>query len=374
MWATLCAEMQRSLCQQGRTVIAEAVIPGYRWLFTFFVDSYRPACRSAAGISSLAGGAEYYAHLLRYFTTTDMTPVEIHELGLAEVQRIRGEMADIITQLGFDGTFAQFLDDLRTSPQFYASDPQDLLEKTALIVKKMDGMMPIFFGRLARNTYTVSAVEGRGAYYVPGAVDGSSPGIYYINISNLAAQPLYNLEALSLHEAVPGHHHQTALAMELDLPEFRKVAYHAAFSEGWALYSERLGLEAGFYTDPYSNFGRLGFELWRASRLVVDTGLHAFGWTREKAINYLMENSALTQPQVEAEVDRYITWPAQATAYKIGELRIRAARARAETALGPAFDIRAFHDVVVGNGSVPIAVLEQTVDDWIAAQLPRPLR
>ena len=368
MPATFPVALQHALREQGRALIEKAVIPAYRELYTFFVESYMPACRSQAGISSLAGGADYYAHLLRFFTTTDMTPSDIHELGLAEVRRIRGEMAAIITQLGFQGTFAQFLDELRTSPEFYASDSQDLLEKTAYIVKKMDGMMPAFFGRLARNTYTVSPVAGRGAYYVPGAVDGSSPGIYYINVSELSAQPLYNLEALSLHEAVPGHHHQTALAMELDLPEFRKIAYHAAFSEGWGLYSERLGLEAGFYTDPYSNFGRLGFELWRASRLVVDTGIHAFGWTRNKAIHYLMENSALTRPQVEAEVDRYITWPAQATAYKIGELRIRAARARAEEALGPDFDIRAFHDVVVGNGSVPISVLEQMVDDWIADQ------
>lgn len=368
MPSTFPADLQHRLRQEGRALIAESVVPAYRELYAFFMAHYMPACRSEAGLSSLAGGADYYAYLLRFFTTTDMTPSEIHELGLAETRRIRGEMAAIITQLGFEGSFAQFLDDLRTRPEFYATDSQDLLEKTAFIVKKMDGMMPALFGQLARNTYTVRPVERRGAYYVPGAVDGSSPGIYYINVSNLAAQPLYNLEALSLHEAVPGHHHQTALAMELDLPEFRKIAYHAAFSEGWGLYSERLGLEAGFYTDPYSNFGRLTFEMWRANRLVVDTGIHAFGWTRKQAIDYLLENSALTRPQVEAEVDRYITWPGQATAYKIGELKIRAARSRAEQALGPDFDIRAFHDVVVGNGSVPISLLEEVVSDWIASQ------
>jgi uncharacterized protein (DUF885 family) len=297
-----------------------------------------------------------------------MSPREIHELGLLETARIRVEMEAVIQQLGFQGSFGQFLEFLRTDPGFYAGDPQDLLEKTAWIAKKMDGMMPALFGRQARNPYTVRPVEGRGGYYVPGAADGSSPGIFYINVTDLAAKPLYNLEALTLHEAVPGHHHQTALAMELDLPRFRQTVYHAAFGEGWGLYAERLGLEAGFYTDPYSNFGRLTYEMWRANRLVVDTGIHAFGWSRQQAIDYLLANSALTRPEVLAEVDRYITWPGQATAYKIGELRIRALRSRSEEVLGPDFDIRAFHDVVVGNGSVPIVILEQIVDEWIAEQ------
>ena len=365
---TFAPALQADLRKRGRALVEDAVVPAYAELYEFFTQGYMPNCREEPGISSLPGGAEYYAHLLRFFTTTDMSPREIHELGLLETTRIRVEMEAVIRQLGFKGSFAEFLDYLRTDPGFYASDSQDLLEKTAWIAKKMDGMMPAYFGRQARNPYTVRPVEGRGDYYVPGSPDGSTPGIFYINVTDLAAKPLYNLEALTLHEAVPGHHHQTALAMELDLPRFRQSVYHAAFGEGWGLYSERLGLEAGFYTDPYSNFGRLTYEMWRANRLVVDTGIHAFGWSRQQAIDYLMENSALTLPEVVAEVDRYITWPGQATAYKIGELRIRALRARAEQALGPDFDIRAFHDVVVGNGSVSIAVLEQIVGDWIAGQ------
>ena len=365
---TVVPAVQADLRQRGRALIAQSVVPAYRELYAFFMRDYLPECRDQAGISSLEGGADYYAYLLRFFTTTAMTPVEIHQLGLAETLRIRGEMDALIQELGFEGSFREFLDYLRNDPQFYAADPRDLLEKTALIAKQMDGLMPRYFGLLARNTYAILPTEGRGAYYVPGAADGRSPGIYYINVSDPTTQPLYNLAALTLHEAVPGHHHQTALALELDLPEFRKSAYHAAFSEGWGLYAERLGLEAGMYSDPYSNFGRLTYEMWRANRLVVDTGIHALGWSRQQAIDYLLANSALTRPEVVSEIDRYITWPGQATAYKIGELRIRALRARAEQALGPDFDIREFHDVIVGNGSMPIAVLEEIVDDWLAAR------
>jgi uncharacterized protein (DUF885 family) len=368
MPATFAPATQADLRRRGRSLVEESVVPAYARLYDFFTRRYMPHCRPEPGISSLEGGMDYYAHLLRFFTTTDMGAREIHELGLRESARIRAEMEAVIQQLGFRGSFEQFLDFLRTDPGFYASDSRDLLEKTAWIAKRMDGMMPAFFGRQARNPYTVRPVEGRGGYYVPGAPDGSAPGIFYINVTDLAAKPLYNLEALTLHEAVPGHHHQMAIAMELELPRFRQTVYHAAFGEGWGLYSERLGLEAGFYTDPYSNFGRLTYEMWRANRLVVDTGIHAFGWSRQRAIDYLLANSALTRPEVVAEVDRYITWPAQATAYKIGELKIIALRSRAEQALGPDFDIREFHDVVLGSGSVPIAVLEQIVDDWVAGQ------
>lgn len=370
MPGTIGAAEQEKLRAQGLALIETSVVPAFEALYQFFEQRYMPECRSEPGISSLEGGADYYAHLLRFFTTTDMSPADIHELGLLETTRIRVEMDAVIRQLGFEGSFREFLDYLRTDPRFYAADSQDLLEKTAYIAKKMDGMMPAFFGRLARNTYAVRPVDGRGAYYAPGAPDVSAPGIYYINVTDLSAKPLYNLEALTLHEAVPGHHHQMALAMELDLPPFRRTVYHAAFGEGWGLYAERLGLEAGFYADPYSNFGRLTYEMWRANRLVIDTGIHAFGWSRQRAIDYLLDNSALTRTEVVAEVDRYITWPGQATAYKIGELKIRELRARAETALGPDFDIRAFHDVVVGNGSVSIAVLESIVDDWIVGQAP----
>ncbi|RLQ22623.1 DUF885 family protein [Seongchinamella sediminis] len=366
--ATVPEEQRQQLRQRGVQLVDDAVIPAYRELYAFFTDVYLPNCRQAVGIGSLPGGDAYYAYLLRFFTTTDMSPRQIHELGLAETRRIRAEMAAIIEQVGFAGSFSEFLGFLRSDPRFYAADARDLLEKTAFIAKKMDGLMPRYFGRLARNTYEIRGSEGRGAYYVTGAEDGSTAGVYFINVSNPRSQPLYNLEALTLHEAVPGHHHQTALALELDLPEFRKTVYHAAFGEGWGLYAESLGKEAGFYTDPYSDFGRLTYEMWRANRLVVDTGLHAFGWSRQQAIDYLLANSALTEAEVASEVDRYITWPGQATAYKIGELRIKALRAEAEQALGPDFDLRAFHDVVVGNGSVAIAILEEVVREWIVAQ------
>jgi uncharacterized protein (DUF885 family) len=364
--ATITPEVQADLQARGRDVIGNAVMPAYRELHTFFTGNYQPNCRETVGITSLEGGDDYYAYLIRYFTTTEMTPKEIHELGLKETQRIRAEMDAIIAQVGFEGSFKEFLEFLRTDPQFYAKDSQDLLEKVAFITKKMDGQMPRYFGLLARNTYEIRGVQGRGAYYV--GADGRTAGVYFINVSDLQSQPLYNLEALSLHEAVPGHHHQSALARELDLPEFRRTVYHSAYGEGWGLYSEALGKEAGFYTDPYSDFGRLTYEMWRANRLVVDTGMHAFGWSRQQAIDYLMENGAMTIAEVTAEVDRYITWPAQALSYKIGELRIKALRKKAEDALGDKFDIRAFHDVVVGNGSVAIAILEDIVEEWIEEQ------
>ncbi|MEL6791524.1 MAG: DUF885 domain-containing protein [Pseudomonadota bacterium] len=358
---------QKSLRKRGRKLIREAIIPGYRALETVFTQTYLPACRQSPAVTSIPGGDAYYAYLLRFFTTTDMTPSAIHALGLGEVARIRTEMEAIINAVEFDGDFDAFLTFLRTDPQFYASTEKALLERVAYITKTMDGKMPRLFGRLARNTYEVRGTKGRGAYYVA-AADDRTPGTYFIATGNLPAQPLYNLEALSLHEAVPGHHHQSAIARELDVPEFRKTVYHAAYGEGWGLYSERLGKEVGFYTDPYSDFGRLTYEMWRACRLVVDTGLHAFGWSRQQAIDYLLANTGLSQDEVVSEVDRYITWPGQATAYKIGELRILDMRARAEETLGRAFDRRAFHDLIVGHGSLPIALLDELVDQWIEDQ------
>jgi uncharacterized protein (DUF885 family) len=365
---TVPESMQQDLAARGKASIQDQVIPAYREFYRFFTSEYQPACRSKVGITALEGGNDYYAYLIRYFTTTDMTPAMIHELGLVETKRIRAEMETVIESVGFEGSFQDFLEFLRNDPQFYATDSQDLLEKVAFITKKMDGMMPRFFGTLARNTYEIRGIEGRGAYYVTGEGDGKTAGIYFINVTDLKAQPLYNLEALSLHEAVPGHHHQGALAKELDVPEFRKTLYHAAYGEGWGLYAESLGKEAGFYQSPYSDFGRLTYEMWRANRLVVDTGMHAFGWSRQQAIDYLMENSAVTLTEVTSEVDRYITWPAQALSYKIGELRIKALRKKAENALGAGFDIRAFHDVVVGNGSLAIDVLDEMVAEWIVEQ------
>lgn len=364
----ITSDEQTALASKAAEIIKTGVIPGYQSLYDLFTKEYQPACRQDVGITTRDGGADYYQYLIQYFTTTDMGPDEIHQLGLSETKRIRAEMEAIIKAVGFEGSFKEFLTFLRTNPQFFATDAQDLLEKTAFITKKMDGQMPRLFGTLARNTYEIRGVSGRGAYYVA-SKDGRTPGTYFISTGALKSQPLYNLEALSLHEAVPGHHHQSALALELDVPEFRKTLYHSAYGEGWGLYSESLGKEVGFYTDPYSDFGRLTYEMWRANRLVVDTGMHALGWSRQQAIDFLLENTALTEAEVMSEIDRYITWPAQALSYKIGELRIKAMRANAEQALGSKFDLRDFHDVIVGHGSLPIAVLEEIVDEWIAGQL-----
>lgn len=356
------------LRQRGETLIADSVLPAYRDLLAFYRATYLPNCRVGVGIASIPGGDAYYDYLLNYFTTTDLSAREIHEIGLRETARIRAEMAGIIERSGFQGSFRAFLDQLRAAPESYAGSAQELMEKTALIAKRADGMMPRFFGHLARNTYEIRNAPGRGAYYVSGPADGRTAGVYFIDAGSFQSQPLYALEALTLHEAVPGHHHQSALALELDLPAFRQPLYHAAFGEGWGLYAESLGREMGFYTEPASDFGRLTYEIWRANRLVIDTGLHAFGWSRQQAIDYLLENSALTEAEVVSEVDRYITWPGQATAYKVGELRIQALRQRAQDALGSRFDLRAFHDVVVGNGSLAIAILEDVVADWIETQ------
>lgn len=362
------SDRRASYTQQGLALIEEKIIPGYRQLLKFFEAEYLPNCRSTVGISSLPGGEDYYRYLIRFFTTTDMTPQEIHELGLAEVKRIRGEMLAIIEDVGFSGDFPEFLEYLRNEPSFYAKTVEELLGRAALISKTAEGELPRFFSVLPRGTYKINANPNRGTYYMPSSGDGTTSGTYFVSTKNLDGQPLYTLEALSLHEGVPGHHLQSALAMELGLPAFRRTLYHAAFSEGWGLYAERLGKEMGFYTDPYSDFGRLTFEAWRASRLVVDTGMHAFGWSRQQAIDYMLENTAASVADINDEIDRYITWPAQALSYKIGELKIRELRAQAEADLGSAFDLRSFHDTVIGNGSLPIAVLEEIVHDWVAQQ------
>ncbi len=348
-------------------LIQKAVVPAYQSLHDFFVNEYMPQCRKAPGIASLDGGAEYYAYTANYYTTTDLTPKQIHDLGLSEVERIQAEMNAIIAKVGFQGSYAEFLEFLANDPRFYAQDPQDVMEKTAFITMSMYGKLPTFFGKLPRNTFTIKGSASRGAFYMP-PPDNRTPGTYFLT-SVVKQQPLYNLEALSLHEAVPGHHLQNAIAMELDVPEFRRTLNHSAFSEGWGLYSERLGKEAGFYQDPYSDFGRLGYEMWRAARLVVDTGIHAFGWSRQRAIDYLRARTALTNKAVADQIDRYISWPGQALSYKIGELKIRELRLRAENTLGDKFDIRGFHDTVIGQGSLPIAVLEDIVNEWIDSQM-----
>ncbi len=374
MPASLPEDSRRDIELRGRSLIEEAVLPAYRKLLQFYLDDYAPQCRTVEGITKLPGGEAYYNYLLRYFTTTDMTATEIHQLGLTEVDRIRVEMEAIIAESGFKGSFSEFLFFLRTDPQFYTDDPEDLLEKTSRVAKRMDGQLPRLFATLPRLPYDIREIPASiaekttGAYYSPPPGDGRTPGSYYVNTSLLASRPLYVIEALSFHEAVPGHHLQMALALEMDIPPFRRKLYHSAFGEGWGLYAEALGQEVGFYTNLYSDFGRLTYEMWRACRLVVDTGLHAFGWTRQQAIDYMAARTALSIHEVTAEIDRYITWPAQATAYKIGELRIWELRHRAENALGERFDLREFHDAVLANGSVPIAVLDEIIEEWIDAQ------
>ena len=366
--ATIGEDQRAAYIEQGSQLIMDVVVPGFQELAEFFELQYLPNCRDEVGITTREGGEDYYNFLIRYFTTTDMTPQEIHELGLAEVERIRGEMQVIIDEVGFEGGFREFLDYLRNEPSFYAKSIDELLGRAALISKTAEGAAPRFFSVLPRGTYKIAENPGRGTFYMPSSGDGTTSGTYFVATASLDAQPFYTLEALSLHEGVPGHHLQSALAMEIGLPEFRRTLYHSAYGEGWGLYSERLGLEMGFYEDPYSNFGRLVYEIWRAVRLVVDTGMHAFGWDRQQAIDYMLENTGLSELEIIRETDRYITWPAQALSYKIGELRIRELRARAEAELGSEFDIREFHDTVVGNGSVPIAVLDDIVNEWIASQ------
>ncbi|MDU0354458.1 DUF885 domain-containing protein [Paraglaciecola aquimarina] len=364
--AQFTQQQKQTYTEKAKALIHTAIVPAYQKFYDFFNQEYMPQCRKKAGISSLKGGAEYYAYTTNYYTTTNDTPQQIHELGLTEVKRIKQQMQHIISQVGFKGSYSEFLQFLASDPQFYAKDPQDVLEKTAFITQKMYGKLPTYFNNLPRNTFAIKGSASRGAFYMP-PPDNRTPGTYFI-ATDPAQQPLYNLEALSLHEAIPGHHLQNALAMELDLPQFRRTLSHSAFTEGWALYSERLGKEAGFYQDPYSDFGRLGYEMWRAVRLVVDTGIHAFGWTRQQAIDYLASHTALTTKSVEDQIDRYISWPGQALSYKMGEIKIRHLRQKAETTLGTKFNIRLFHDTVIGQGSLPIAVLEEVVNDWIASQ------
>ena len=364
--STFSAEQKATYQNKAKALISSKVVPAYQHFYDFFENDYMPNCRAEPGISSVKNGLDYYKYTVNYYTTTNATPKQIHELGLKEVARIKTQMQNIIDKVGFDGTYAEFLEFLANDKQFYATDAQDLLEKTAFITQKMYGKLPTYFGHLPRNTFTIKGSASRGAFYMP-PPDNRSPGTYFL-ASTPKIQPLYNLEALSLHEAIPGHHLQNAVAMELNVPQFRRTLSHSAFGEGWGLYSERLGKEAGFYQDPYSDFGRLGYEMWRAVRLVVDTGIHAFGWSRQKAIDYLADHTALPQSAVEDQIDRYISWPGQALSYKMGELKIRELRAKAEKELGAKFDIRQFHDTVIGQGSLPMAVLEAVINEWIAQQ------
>ncbi|MBT43792.1 MAG: DUF885 domain-containing protein, partial [Idiomarina sp.] len=364
----------QQLQQQARQVIDEQVMPAYDDYFTFMVSEYLPNARESVGASELPEGNAFYKNRIEHYTTTDLSADEIHNIGLQEVARIRAEMLRVIEQTGFDGDFDAFVNFLRTDEQFYPETAEELLQYAAWIAKKMDGELPKFFKTLPRKPYGIAPVpEEIAPKYTTGRYSGTNrddrAGFYWVNTYALDRRPMYQMEALTLHEAVPGHHLQNAIAGELEgVPEYRQQTYISAFGEGWGLYSEYLGLEAGFYQDPYSNFGRLSYEMWRAARLVVDTGMHAKGWSRERAIDFMASNTALSLHNVKTEIDRYITWPAQALSYKLGELTIKRLRAKAESELGADFDIREFHDAILENGSVPLDILESHINDWIKQQ------
>jgi len=364
---------QRRLGKAAKKAILESVVPGYRDFLRFMENEYVPVARGSIAASALPEGREFYRHRVRKFTTLEITPEEVHALGHREVQRIRREMQEIIDRIEFAGDFPAFLNYLRTDARFYAKTPDDLLKEVALVLKRIDGQLPKLFGRLPRAPYGIRKIPEyiapttTTAYYMPASGDGREAGFYYVNTYNLKSRPLYEVEALSFHEAVPGHHLQISLQQEHeDLPLFRRHNGFTAFVEGWALYAERLGLEAGFYEDPYSDFGRLTYEIWRACRLVVDTGIHYLGWTRRQAIEFMKSHSALAEHNIRSEVDRYIAWPGQALAYKMGELKIRELRTFAEQELGNQFDVRAFHDAVLAGGSVPLDVLEDQIREFIS--------
>jgi uncharacterized protein (DUF885 family) len=371
--STIPETQRANLYARGEEIYRTRVIPSLTALGDFLEHEYLPHARVAIGISSLPNGARYYAYLARKHTTTDLTPAQIHALGLREVARIRTEMDAAIRQTGFHGSFAEFLAFLRSDPQFYPHDADDLMRISSEIYNRINFQLPHYFGVLPRNTYAItfipSALETGSSGYWPGNPQQGVAGQVLLRHSDAEHRTLYDLPAWILHEGAPGHHIQIALAEEQQsLPEYRRNDDITAFVEGWALYSERLGEEMGIYRTPYEHFGRLSMEMWRACRLVIDTGIHAMGWTREQAVACLGDNSALAPAEIEREVDRYIGWPGQALAYKIGEIQIRDLRAQAEQRLGACFDIRRFHDAVLGSGPLPMSVLQRRMQNWTAAQ------
>jgi uncharacterized protein (DUF885 family) len=363
------------LTADAKRVIAEDVVPAYRRFQAVFRDEYLPATRSSVGLWDTPDGRAYYQFLARYHTTTALTPAEIHAIGLREVARNRAEMQKVMDEVGFKGSLTEFFQHLRTDPEFYYKTGDELFRAYAYIVKMIDPELPKLFGKLYRTPFGLrpipdnSAPNTTTAYYQGPSLDGSRPGYYYVNLYRPEVRPKYEMEVLSVHEASPGHHLQIALAQEqTGLPKFRRAGGFTAYVEGWGLYSERLGYDLGLYRDPYSRFGQLTYDQWRAVRLVVDTGLHDMEWTRQQAIDYFMANAAKTEADIVNEIDRYISNPGQALAYKIGQLKFLELRTRAEQALGDRYDIRAFHDTVLATGAVPLDILERTVDEWIAAQ------
>jgi uncharacterized protein (DUF885 family) len=369
-------ESERAALQsEARKAIAENIVPAYRKFAAFFDDEYLPKTRDSIAAADLPDGKAYYDFTARYFTTTDLSAGEIHAIGLAEVARIRAEMEKVKAEVGFQGDLPAFFKYLRTDPKFFHKTPEELLEAYRAISKRIDPELVKVFKVIPRLPYGVRPVPANiapdttTAYYQPGAVDGTRAGYYYVNLYRPEVRPKWEMMALSLHEAVPGHHFQFARGLELpDVPMFRRVGYFVAYGEGWGLYAERLGYDMGLYGDPYDRMGQLAYDMWRAVRLVVDTGMHAMGWSRERAIQYFTDNAPKTEQDVINEIDRYISWPGQALAYKIGQLKISELREKARRELGDRFDLRAFNDAVLATGSVPLETLERHIDAWIVTQ------
>lgn len=365
-----------SLREAAKDVILKSVIPSFMKVKSFFEDTYYPNTRTAIGVSASPNGKEYYQSRIDFYTTLEMTPESIHKKGLEEVARIKKQMEAIIQEVKFKGSFSEFLRYLRTDPKFYAKTPDELLAHARNIAKKLDEQLPRYFKTLPRKPYGVAPVPDAIApkytsgRYVGTSPDSTDPGYYWVNTYDLPSRPLYAIPSLTAHEAVPGHHLQGALNNELpeSIPQFRRNLYLSAYGEGWGLYTEYLANEMGIYTTPYEHFGKLTYEMWRACRLVVDTGIHAFGWTREEAVDFMAKNTALSLHEVNTEIDRYISWPGQALSYKIGELKIRELREKAENELGSLFDIREFHEVILEKGTVTLPLLEKRIIHYIQSK------
>jgi uncharacterized protein (DUF885 family) len=373
------SKLPEGVPEEARTdavrIYREKIVPAYRKLREYFVSGYLPHARETVALSALPEGVDWYLERVRRETTTSLTPHEIHQLGLSEVKRIRGEMEKVLARVGFKGTLADFATFLRTDARFYFTDARDLVREYRDIAKRVDPELTRLFGKLPRLPYGVveipafSAPSQTTAYYRQGSPEAHRPGSYFVNTYKLDTRPKWEMEALTLHESVPGHHLQIAISQELtSVPEFRKTSRYVAFVEGWGLYAESLGPELGMYQDPYSQFGQLTYEMWRAIRLVVDTGMHALGWSRDQAIDYFRQNSAKTEHDIVVEIDRYIVMPGQALAYKIGELKLKELRALASKELGAKFEVRTFHDAVLGSGALPLDVLEENIRAFIAQQ------